>query len=52
MSTESRKVGQQIRRVAREDIKRIHQNILTHKPWWLPKFLWSRIVASVLENRE
>lgn len=52
MSKESKKVGQQVRRVAREDVRRIHQNILTHKPWWLPKFIWGRIVATVLDNRD
>ena len=34
---------------ARKDILRIHSNILANRPWWLPRFLWVRIVAIVLE---
>lgn len=46
-----RKVGQALRRTAREDMNRIHKNVLAHRPWWLPMRLWVRIVRIVLEGK-
>ena len=38
----------ELRKIALADIVRIHSNVLEHRPWYLPRFLWGRIVAIVL----
>ncbi len=39
----------EVRKMAEADIKRIHNNVLAHRPWWMPSFLWVKLVAIVLE---
>ena len=37
-----------LRQIAEEDIRRIHNNVLAHRPKWLPTFLWVKMVKIVL----
>lgn len=45
-----RKVRQSIRRESRVEFKRIQQNILKHKPKWIPMYFWSKIVNIILDQ--
>lgn len=44
-------IRKELRRTAEAETKRIYHNILAHRPWYLPRFVWGRIVAIVLSNR-
>lgn len=46
-----RKSKQEIRRQSRAEVKRILNNVVAHRPWWLPMFLWRKMVAVVLDYR-
>lgn len=45
------KAKQEIRRQARAEHERIMKNVISTKPWWLPTYVWGRLVASVLATR-
>lgn len=45
-----RKIRQTIHREARADFQRIKESVAQHRPWWLPKKLWVRIVEAVLDS--
>lgn len=51
MGKVERKIRQAIRREARADFQRIKEAVAESKPWWLPKFLWVRLVEAVLASR-
>lgn len=45
-----RKIRQTITRQAREDFQRIKESVAHNRPWYLPRFLWFRIVDAVLNS--
>lgn len=45
-----RKIRQSIRKESRQELSRIRQGVVSHRPWWLPRFLWVRIVNIVLNT--
>ncbi len=46
-----RKIRQSIRREARADFQAIKESVVMHKPWYLPNFVWTRLVEAVLNSR-
>lgn len=51
MGRQERKIRQSIRREARADFDRIKESVAEHKPFWLPRFIWTRLVEAVLSSR-
>lgn len=52
MGKVERKIRQSIRRESRKEIMRIRREVVSgDKPWWLPRYLWVKIVHIVLDSQ-
>lgn len=45
-----RKVRQTIKRSAQESAKELQLKVAQHRPWYIPRFIWKRVIGIILDS--